>query len=114
MTRLAEEKLVRGAEAEKGREAVAAGEFAVSQAEAELKLQRNELASKESQKQAEVDRLRFAADLAGRRIADETKNAQTNVDTVKKTDGGPAGPAPEIGGPRPLGRRRPADAALGR
>jgi RND family efflux transporter MFP subunit len=84
MARLAEEKLVRSAEVEKGREAVAAGEFAVSQAEAELKLQRNELASKESQKQAEVDRLRFAADLAGRRIADETKNAQTNVDTVKK------------------------------
>jgi RND family efflux transporter MFP subunit len=82
--RLAEEKLVRLAEVEKGREAVAAGEFAIATAEAELELQRNELASKESQKQAEVDRLKYAAQVAEGRIADETRNAQANVDTVKK------------------------------
>src|SRR5204862_310850 len=45
---------------------------------------RGQLASAENQKQAEVNHARFAADLAVRRIGDEVRNAQQNVDTTKK------------------------------
>jgi RND family efflux transporter MFP subunit len=82
--RLAEERLVTALEVDQKREEVAAKEFAVKKAQAELELKRGQLASNENQKQSEVNHARFATEVAERRIADEIKNAEKNVQTKKK------------------------------
>jgi HlyD family secretion protein len=82
--RLAEERLITNQELEDKRKQVEAKEFEVARAEAQLELKRGKLASDENQKQAEVNHARFAADLAQRRIADEVRNAQQNVETFQR------------------------------
>jgi multidrug efflux pump subunit AcrA (membrane-fusion protein) len=82
--RLAEEKLVPQTQADSDKAAVTAKEFAYQKAEGDLNLQKGKLASDELQKKQEVDRLKFAADMAKGRIDSEVKNAQLNVDTTKK------------------------------
>jgi HlyD family secretion protein len=82
--RLAEEKLITKQELDQDRQNAAAKEFAVAKAQAQLDLQRGQYASDENQKQAEVNRLRFASNLAQRRIDDEVRNAQRQADTIKQ------------------------------
>jgi HlyD family secretion protein len=84
--RLAEERLVPRTQVDAGEQDVASKEFAVKKAEAALVLQRGQLASDENQKKAEVNRARFAADVAKGRIDEEIKNAKANVDSLKKQE----------------------------
>jgi HlyD family secretion protein len=84
--RLAEERLIPRTQLDASEQEVTSKEFAVQKAEATLVLKKNQLDSDETQKSAEVQRARFAADLAKRRIDEEVKNAQTNVDLLKKQE----------------------------
>jgi multidrug resistance efflux pump len=84
--RLSEEKLVPRTQVDASEQDVASKEFAVQKAEAALVLQKGQLASDENQKQAEVNRAHFAADVAKGRIDEEVKNAQANVDSLKKQE----------------------------
>jgi HlyD family secretion protein len=82
--RLAEEKLVPQTQVDADAAGVKAKEFAYEKAKGDLDLKKGQLASNELQKKQEVDRLKFAADMAKGRIDSELKNAQLNVDTIKK------------------------------
>jgi multidrug efflux pump subunit AcrA (membrane-fusion protein) len=82
--RLAEENLVTQRELDSDRQEVAAKEFSVARAQAQLELQRGQLASNESQKQADVSRMRYASNIATRRIGDEVRNARRNVETIQQ------------------------------
>jgi RND family efflux transporter MFP subunit len=82
--KLAEESLVTQRQLDDDRQDVAAKEFSVAKAQAQLELQRGQLASNEKQKQDEVTRLRFASGLAQRRLGDEIRAAERNVETIQK------------------------------
>ena len=82
--RLAEEKLVPQTQVDANAAEVKAKEFAYEKAKGDLELKKGQLASDELQKQQEVNRLKFAADMSKGRIDSEVKNAQLNVDTTKK------------------------------
>jgi multidrug efflux pump subunit AcrA (membrane-fusion protein) len=84
--RLADERLVPRTTLETEQQQVASKKFAVEKAQAALVLQENQLASEENQKSEEVNRARFAADIAKRRIDDEVRNAQMNVETLKRQE----------------------------
>jgi multidrug efflux pump subunit AcrA (membrane-fusion protein) len=82
--RLAQEKLKPQTEVDATAAGLKAKQFAYKKAEGDLALKKGQLASDELQKKQEVDRLKFAADMAKGRIDSEVKNAQLNVDTTKK------------------------------
>jgi HlyD family secretion protein len=82
--RLAEEKLVPKTQADADAAAVKAKEFAYEKAKGDLELKKGQLDSGELTKKQDVDRLKFAADMAKGRIDSEVKNAQLNVDTTQK------------------------------
>jgi multidrug efflux pump subunit AcrA (membrane-fusion protein) len=84
--RLADEGLVPRTQLDTAQQEVDGKKFAVEKAQAALILQKNQLASDENQKQEEVNRARFAADVAKRRIDDEVRNAQMNVDICKRQE----------------------------
>jgi HlyD family secretion protein len=84
--RLSEEKLVPRTQVDAGEQDVASKEFAVQKGEAALVLQKGQLASDENQKQGELNRAHFAADVAKGRIDEEVRNAKTNVDSLKKQE----------------------------
>jgi RND family efflux transporter MFP subunit len=81
---LAGENLITRQDLDRDRQNAAAKEFAVAKAQAQLDLQRGQYVSDENQKQAEVNRLRYASNLAQRRIGDEVRAAQRNADTIKQ------------------------------
>jgi HlyD family secretion protein len=82
--RLAEERLVPQTAVDADDAAVKAKEFAYNKAKGDLELKKGQLASSELQKKQEVERLKFAADMAKGRIDSEVANAKLNVDTTKK------------------------------
>lgn len=82
--RLAEEKLKPQAEADASLAGVKSKEFSYKKAEGDLALKKGQLASDELQKKREVERLKFAADMAKGRIDSEVQNAKLNVDTTRK------------------------------
>jgi HlyD family secretion protein len=82
--RLAEEKLVPQTVVDADSAAVKAKEFALEKAKGDLDLKKGQLASNELQKKQEVERLKFAADMAKGRIDSEVGNAKLNVDTTKR------------------------------
>jgi HlyD family secretion protein len=84
--RLAEEHLVPRTQVESQEQEVDSKQFAVEKAEADLVLKKNQLTSDERQKKAEVERARFAAEVAERRIKEEVDSARNNAQMLKKQE----------------------------
>jgi multidrug efflux pump subunit AcrA (membrane-fusion protein) len=84
--RLAEERLVARTQVESAEQEVDSKQFAVEKAEADLVLKKNQLASDENQKKAEVQRARFAAEVAERRIKEEVDSTRNNAEMLKKQE----------------------------
>jgi multidrug efflux pump subunit AcrA (membrane-fusion protein) len=84
--RLAEERLVPRTQVDSAQQEVDAKQFAVAKAEADLVLKKNQLASDENQKKAEVQRARFAVEVSQKRIGEETESAQKNAEMLKKQE----------------------------
>jgi len=84
--RLAEERLVPRTQVESSQQEVDSKQFAVEKAEADLVLKKNQLTSDENQKKAEVQRARFAMEVAERRIKEEVDSARNNANMLKKQE----------------------------